>query len=169
MKAIGIISIIVGGISALQSLLSLFVIAIEDMIFTKMPQSIFNNQEIPFNFPEYIHNIATHIYIFMPIQIILGVIFIFAGIKLINKKPDSIMHIRFASLFQIVWYIAYSIAFYNVFMSLFSTLNTPFPTSGFFDFIYFISIFVGAIFVCAFPVFNLIYFRKYQWSNNVKI
>ncbi|HBF88965.1 MAG TPA: hypothetical protein DDX39_10015 [Bacteroidales bacterium] len=166
MKAVGIISIIIGGLSALQSLMSILIIGIEDMIFSKIPNEIFTSPNIPFDMPIFIHQVAKLIYVFMPIQIIIGVIFIFAGIKLVNKKAEGIIHIRFASLFQIVWYVAYSIVFYQIFTSLFTNMFSPILDTRFFDTIYIISIFIGGIFTCGFPIFNLIFFRKHSWKIN---
>jgi len=156
MKTIGIISTVYGSFGILMNLIGLIAISFQRIVIKAIPFS--ELKDAPFDIKEFITSIHSVGFIFIPLAIIIGIMFLISGIKMINDKPDAVTLTRFSSIFDIIWYISYIIVIYLTLVPVFSEL----PPIGerVISMVIVLSGIIGTIFSCGYPVFLLIYLRK---------
>jgi len=155
MKAIGIVNIAWSGINILGALISLVIIWVEKMIFSRSP--LMNEINLGFDFTSYMNTIFDIILIFTPLTLIVFSFLLIGGIKILKLNNDGIRYTKIAAISIIMWYIVYMVYSFYSLVPVFQ--NVP-NFNAILSIIIAISIIMGLIFVCGYPIFLLIYLRN---------
>lgn len=156
MKAVSIISIIYGAIVLISAIISLPIIYIEKIVFERIPAMSYG-YEAHINMSEIFSDMMSKMIIVMPLQAIINALLLISGIKMLKKNNIGITYAKYAAIFSIIWYIFYSVYMKSVFVGMFS-MNPIFGSIG--EGFYYVTIILGGIFACAYPVFLLFYLNK---------
>ena len=155
MKAIGIVNIAWSGINILGALVGLVIIWVEKMIFFRSP--LMNNLNFGFDFTSYMNTIFDIMLIFTPLTLIVFSFLLIGGIKILKLNNDGIRYTKIAAISIIMWYIVYMVYSFYSLVPVFQ--NVP-NFNAILSIIIAISIIMGLIFVCGYPIFLLIYLRN---------
>jgi len=155
MKAIGIVNIAWSGINILGALISLVIIWVEKMIFSRSP--LMNEINLGFDFTSYMNTIFDIILIFTPLTLIVFSFLLIGGIKILKLNNDGIRYTKIAAISIIMWYIVYMVYSFYSLVPVFQ--NVP-NFNAILSIIVVFSIIMGLIFVCGYPIFLLIYLRN---------
>lgn len=164
MKAIGIITIIYSSLSILGSILTLPILYLEKIIFSRMPIHYHSystyNDELNSRMVDFFDDIFNKMIIVMPVYLVISVLLLLSGIKMIKKQNIGITYAKYASVFTLIWYVFYAIMFKSVFNNIVQLTGEIMPI---FDVIYYFAIIVGGVFSCGYQIFLLIYLRNKQF------
>ncbi len=111
MKAVGIINIALGGITALFSIISLLVLSFQMSLLKNI--TMYEPAISGIMVIELFKTIHTLYFIFTPVFIILGIGYIIGGAKLLSRKPAGVEITRITAIVIIVAYIVYSITMFT--------------------------------------------------------
>ena len=155
MKAIGIINIILGGMYIIMNLISLLIIYIEKVIFTKLHYGL--NEFIPFNLEAYMNDLFDVMLVTVPLSLIAYILFLMGGVKILKKNHVGIKLTKTSS-----WIIIASYFFYMAYMYIVLSpyIEQLMINKTFMLVILIIILIFGFVFTCGYPIFLLIYFNK---------
>jgi len=156
MKAVSIISIVYGTLGIIWSTIILVVIRIQRAIISNIPfpDEAMEIIDIPSMF-DALHSIMSFL---MPFVLLIGAIYIVSGILGITEKSQTYIFGMVAAVFNIFWYIAYVVFLRTELVPLFD-FNEFFPAK-LFNVLFFLGIFINAVFYCAYPVFLIIFLSQ---------
>jgi hypothetical protein len=156
MKTVSIISIIYGTFGFMWAMMILLAVGIQKAIFSKIPipEDALKYVNIPLVM-DTLHGILT---LLVPFVFLIGIIYITSGVLGLNGKSQSYTFGMLASVFNIVWYVAYIATLQVELVPLFK-MDDILP-NNLFSLFFLLGTVINAIFYCAYPVFLLIYLSQ---------
>ncbi len=154
MKGLGIVAIIYGAAAIFLGLLGIFFLAAQNLFLELLPDYM----EYPegFDIRQTIVSLYTIWIVFVPLMMLIGVLFLFGGIRLYNNREMTGL-LKAASVANIIWYISYVAAILIFLVPEISI--TGIEIGGLITVGVLISAIINALIIIGFPVFLLVYLK----------